>query len=72
MENQQIFKVKFDNIPSELQFNDDNMSCLTGDTVHFEVPYDKIRAYEFQKFTEDEGIFKIPFDINETTVYDVN
>ncbi|MBI1663371.1 MAG: hypothetical protein IS860_07770 [Nitrosopumilus sp.] len=26
----------------------------------------------FQKFTEDEGIFKIPFDINETTVYDVN
>lgn len=25
----------------------------------------------FQKFTEDEGIFKIPFDIDETTVYDV-
>ncbi|WP_428327249.1 hypothetical protein [Nitrosopumilus sp.] len=25
----------------------------------------------FQKFTEGQGIFKIPFDINETTVYNV-
>lgn len=25
----------------------------------------------FQKFTEEQGIFKIPFEINETTVYDV-
>ncbi|AJM92070.1 MULTISPECIES: hypothetical protein [Nitrosopumilus] len=25
----------------------------------------------FQKFTEEENIFKIPFDINETSVYDI-
>ncbi len=49
MQTQKIFKVKIDGISAELEINDISLSCVTGETVHFDVSHNNIRAYEFQK-----------------------
>lgn len=49
MDTQKIFKVKIDGISAEFDINDEFISCISGETVHFKISYNNIRAYEFQK-----------------------
>ncbi len=49
MQTQKIFKVKIDGISAEFEINDEIISCISGQTVHFKISYNDIRAYEFQK-----------------------
>ena len=48
---QQIYKVKIDDTPAELEFTENSMLCTTGETIHFDVSLDGkgLRAYKFQK-----------------------
>lgn len=51
MNTQKIYRVKIDNMSAELEFNDNSISCVTGDTIHFDVKIDGkgLRSFEFQK-----------------------
>ena len=49
MQTQKIFKVKIDGISAEFEINEEFISCISGETVHFKILYNNIRAYEFQK-----------------------
>ncbi len=48
---QKIYKVKIDDMSAELEFTENSMLCITGDTVHFDVQLDgnSLRSFEFQK-----------------------
>lgn len=49
MEATKIFKVKIYGMSAELEFTEKSLTCITGDTVHFDVTFSDIRVYEFQK-----------------------
>lgn len=51
METKRIFKVKIGSqkITADLEFDESNLECITGEIVHFKIKYKDIRAYEFQK-----------------------
>jgi len=49
MQTQKIFKVKIDGISAEFDINEKSISCVSGETVHFKISCNDIRAYEFQK-----------------------
>ena len=48
---QKIYKVRIDDISAELEFTENSMLCITGETVHFNVQLEgnSLRSFEFQK-----------------------
>ena len=40
-----IFSVKFQKISSELEINESSLKCITGDTVHFDIPISNLRTF---------------------------
>lgn len=48
---QKIYKVKIDDTPAKLEFTENSMLCITGETIHFDVQLEgkSLRSFEFQK-----------------------
>jgi len=44
-ENQSIFSIKFEKYTAELEISESSIRCITGDTVHFDIPINQLRVY---------------------------
>jgi len=44
-QNQSIFSIKFEKYTSELEISESSIRCITGDTVHFDIPINDLRVY---------------------------
>ncbi|MCJ8307339.1 MAG: hypothetical protein HRU07_09850 [Nitrosopumilus sp.] len=43
--NQSIFSVKFKKISAEFEVSSSSVRCVTGDTIHFDISVENLRAY---------------------------
>lgn len=64
--NNSIFSIKFQKISSELEIGESFLKCITGDTVHFDIPMNNLRTFMQTKpdsilfnFYQNDEMYKV-------------